>query len=627
MALIPCPHCGKQVSSKALYCPHCGGTIETDDNKQLIHHPIIEITTINNSMPTESTGIEEESSRDKYTPQNLDQQDGIKRNLKTIVIVGILGIGALVLSILLAKLTQHEPDLESKLSTTDDNNEKEMVQCIYDITKDGVPELWVVYGTCRADEQMAIYTFENGRPRRIYTGGGSEVLYSGSNYIIGVYGQMGYAIWNKYSYENGVIVSRKVFEEKVEDPDEYSTPKEPYMEMTDYKDKSVIDNAVFSIPKGFTLPDKTDDIVLTQELISVFNRYKFVDSYREGYARVKGRNGKYGFIDINGNEIIPCIYDDCYHFVDGRAIVVNNKTWKFGYINTNGDTVVPITNEMEFVGNSCAYPDGYMIPSPHNDSRSVYEWADSGYFQGDLEWYSEYNANSYISERLYGIRHRNGEIVIPARYCSHGIFHNGMATVYLDLDGFYQAYGYVDDLGNEVIPCQYVTCTECYGESVPGDFSCGIAHVCIGVGDKYSGVDFVNGSIDKYGTSTFSEDQVRQSRHTIQKLSGGRVNESIITNPPRSSSCRNGSSGFSRQDIVNFIQGTWEQKTSVGIVHVNFSGEYGVVSSPRYGIIEKGPIDIDLNERRITIGSTYVKFDYRGRSLYDDRTGRRMTRK
>jgi hypothetical protein len=52
------------------------------------------------------------------------------------------------------------------------------------------------------------------------------------------------------------------------------------------------------------------------------------------------RNGKYGFIDENGKEIIPPRYDKAFEFSDGFACVGNNG--KYGLINKFGTEVVPL---------------------------------------------------------------------------------------------------------------------------------------------------------------------------------------------------------------------------------------------------------------------------------------------
>ena len=55
--------------------------------------------------------------------------------------------------------------------------------------------------------------------------------------------------------------------------------------------------------------------------------------FSEGLALIR-LNGKYGFIDKSGTEVIPCKYDEAYSFYKGRAEVKLNG--KQGYVNKSG---------------------------------------------------------------------------------------------------------------------------------------------------------------------------------------------------------------------------------------------------------------------------------------------------
>ena len=62
-------------------------------------------------------------------------------------------------------------------------------------------------------------------------------------------------------------------------------------------------------------------------------KYDFAWSFSEGLACV-GLNGKSGFIDKEGKEVIPFKYDDAGPFSKGLALVRLNGKW--GYIDKNG---------------------------------------------------------------------------------------------------------------------------------------------------------------------------------------------------------------------------------------------------------------------------------------------------
>ncbi len=66
----------------------------------------------------------------------------------------------------------------------------------------------------------------------------------------------------------------------------------------------------------------------------VENRYDFVIGFSEGRALVN-KNGKYGYVDYEGNEIIKVVYDDAESFRDGIAKV--KKGNKSGYVDRFGN--------------------------------------------------------------------------------------------------------------------------------------------------------------------------------------------------------------------------------------------------------------------------------------------------
>jgi len=50
------------------------------------------------------------------------------------------------------------------------------------------------------------------------------------------------------------------------------------------------------------------------------------------------KDGKYGFLDLSGNEIIPLIYDDAYSFSGGLAVACKNGKW--GFVDKTGKEVI-----------------------------------------------------------------------------------------------------------------------------------------------------------------------------------------------------------------------------------------------------------------------------------------------
>ena len=59
--------------------------------------------------------------------------------------------------------------------------------------------------------------------------------------------------------------------------------------------------------------------------------------FKEGFATVQ-KDGKYGYINTKGEQIVECKFDYAYDFNEGFALV--QKDGKWGYINTKGEQIV-----------------------------------------------------------------------------------------------------------------------------------------------------------------------------------------------------------------------------------------------------------------------------------------------
>lgn len=102
---------------------------------------------------------------------------------------------------------------------------------LFDITGDGVPEVWIRSGSCEVDYKLSVYTYDNGISV-IQEGEEGNARYSafykGTNYILQVCGHMGYAGWTKITYNGGNLKYDLVFEEDINESgqDGYTEPKE-----------------------------------------------------------------------------------------------------------------------------------------------------------------------------------------------------------------------------------------------------------------------------------------------------------------------------------------------------------------------------------------------------------------
>ena len=162
--------------------------------------------------------------------------------------------------------------------------------------------------------------------------------------------------------------------------------------------------------KGFSIIGE-DGRVVTQK------SYSFIGNYTEGRALFSSSNKKgkslYGYLDINGTELIPAIYEMAGDFKKGKA-VVKIKENEFALIGTNGERLN--TYYFAYVGEL-------------GDGLLAFQKKASGKF-------------GYIDEK--------GSIVISERYSMAGAFSNGRSIVNMS-DSFINQIGLINRKGDFVI--------------------------------------------------------------------------------------------------------------------------------------------------------------------------------
>ncbi len=180
-------------------------------------------------------------------------------------------------------------------------------------------------------------------------------------------------------------------------------------------------------------------------------QYDNVGCFSEGLCDVY-ENGKMGFIDNAGQEVIPCKYSGDSQFTEGLVLVryFEDENGKYGFINKSGETVIPFvfnkTGNHRFCNGKCVVNKndtvyiinntGDIICSPKNIADNTYysyrEWAISctgeekkkyGFLDKDNEWaiapvYD--TVLTFIEDRLivakngkYGVIDTKNNIIIP----------------------------------------------------------------------------------------------------------------------------------------------------------------------------------------------------------------------
>ena len=132
--------------------------------------------------------------------------------------------------------------------------------------------------------------------------------------------------------------------------------------------------------------------------------------FEEGLACVH-LNGKYGFVNLNGEEIIPLIYDYADDFSEGLVLVMIGN--EYGFIDKEGKVVIPFTD---------------------------YQWCE-GFSEG-LATFRVYGK--------YGFINKKGEWQIVPMYDSVEEFEQGVSIASIN-----NKYGVIDKTGKPIIPFQY----------------------------------------------------------------------------------------------------------------------------------------------------------------------------
>lgn len=162
------------------------------------------------------------------------------------------------------------------------------------------------------------------------------------------------------------------------------------------------------------------------------------------------RNNKWGYINIMGEEIIPCIFDEvegCLYSEDSVAWV--NRNNYYGQINRNGEFIYPLEfqSPIKHYNHQPARvkkndkwgflnENGSMLTPFIYDSTRGFGWDD--------------NLAPVSQDGKYGYIDKSGDIVIPLQYSFADNFGSGLGAVVKN-----EKVGFINEKGEVVIPFIY----------------------------------------------------------------------------------------------------------------------------------------------------------------------------
>ena len=214
-------------------------------------------------------------------------------------------------------------------------------------------------------------------------------------------------------------------------------------------------------------------------------KFNSASQFINGIARVS--NGlKYGYINKKGQTVIPIIYESLGHFYEGLASARLNDKW--GYINEKNEVIIPFIYESAFDlkdGLAVVMLNGkYGILNKEGKTVAPCKYDKiEGFSEGFVA--VQQNGN-------WGFVSKNGK-EITCKYQMIGDFSNGLAQV----KQWYGGWGYINSEGQEIIPCKYSYCEP---------FSEGLA--AVGLGDNCGYIN-KNGDVVLHTWIIYEYDEMR----------------------------------------------------------------------------------------------------------------------
>ena len=248
-------------------------------------------------------------------------------------------------------------------------------------------------------------------------------------------------------------------------------------------DSKVLSNVHISRSEDYSL----------KKIAEVVNGCKNLGDFHEGRAWFS-KNEKCGFVDKKGNVIVPAKYYSVADFKEGRAWVANednhDHAW-CGYIDLDGKEVVPIKYRvpLEEGYKAISFSEGLAAVQMRTDNYDspIYGYIDkmgnevipakfsiAGNFKNGIasvyldfddsavyidktgkvltekELKSHHEIVTFLQGDKMGLKHLDGNVVVPGEYDIIQNYSEGMAAVCKG-----NRWGYVDSFGNNIIPCSY----------------------------------------------------------------------------------------------------------------------------------------------------------------------------
>ena len=195
-----------------------------------------------------------------------------------------------------------------------------------------------------------------------------------------------------------------------------------------------------------------------------FDDYSEKKNYADGMAAVKYGNylsRKWGFMNENGEEVIPCIYSNVLNFSEGLAAVrIDNKVnGKWGFIDKDGTEITSFKYDAVE-----SFSEGLAKVRIGNTEDGKWGFIDKdGTEIVPCKYYSAESFSEGLAlvknDSKWGFIDKSGRIVISLKFDAARSFSDGYAQVGEAADtgvrGWNFKWGLIDRRGNLIVPYKY----------------------------------------------------------------------------------------------------------------------------------------------------------------------------
>lgn len=219
--------------------------------------------------------------------------------------------------------------------TGEDNSDTEFEKLFFagDVGEDGIRVIESESKACLINENEVVQGFLNFKPEDAgyYSEGLVPICNNG---IYGYYDSLGDLQFGNYTYAGAFINGQAAVKK---DNIWFLIDKEGNKVSEDTYEDIVLNNGGIYISDGVMIAKK-DGYYKFYNGEEQYGSYDNVDVLTDDKIIAVCKDNKWGFVDIEGNELIAPVYAGAKSFSNGLAAVSNGEYW--GFINTDGELVI-----------------------------------------------------------------------------------------------------------------------------------------------------------------------------------------------------------------------------------------------------------------------------------------------